>query len=274
MRAFHLQDPQCGRKKCDRLVQEVIDQYQVICSIFFVRRRRTDVENWLMEKEAKILQNLENAVFNEFRKDVRKRWSRSRHGRARGVHSRRSVSEKSATGTTDRRAHSEHVRGSRIRSRIKPRLHLEENDDENEMVEMGSPLYTEKDSFFFLNATDVPLGAGADEPDGLANSKRSLSPSASLLDALDLPSKPGAAQLSNEDMVPLRSTPHHDIEAAGPRVTFSCNESEVQDQTVISQRNSLQPNLDFELDVIVEIDSGKCVLHPASDGDKDDTDVR
>ena len=135
---------------------------------------------------------------------------------------------------------------------------------------MGSPLSTEEDNSFFLNATDIPLGGVADEFDGPFHSKRRISPSASFLDALDLPSKFETGPSPNEDVPAFRSTPQREGEAAGPRVTFDCSETESQDQTVLAQRGAVQPGLDFELDVAVEIDSGKCVLHPASDGDKED----
>lgn len=48
----------------------------------FSCRRKHDVENYVMEQETRRLQDLESAVFNEFRKDVRKKLRRhSRSGR-------------------------------------------------------------------------------------------------------------------------------------------------------------------------------------------------
>lgn len=231
-----------------------------------------------MEKESKILQSLESAVFNEFRRDVRKRLSRPRNnGRSRVGLSRRGASDRHAV-MAERKVRSEQVRGSRIRSRVKPRFHtdLNEQDIENEMVEMNSQLPASEENVFFLNTTDIPILTGlADEPDGLAGSKRSLSPSSSLPDVRGALSKPRTDDLAAEDPLPLRSTPYHDNEVPGPRVTFSCSGGDMQDQSGTSQKNVLQPNLDFELDVTFEIDSGKCVLHPVGDGDKEDVpDVR
>lgn len=46
-------------------------------------RRKADVESYIVEQETRRLQDLESAVFNEFRKDVRKKFRRhSRSGRS------------------------------------------------------------------------------------------------------------------------------------------------------------------------------------------------
>lgn len=63
---------------------------------------------------------------------------------------------------------------------------------------------------------------------------------------------------------------------AGPRVTFrtpseSDNESLTSQKSIATQQQSQQQNLDFELDVAVDIDSGKCVFYPADDGERDET---
>ena len=57
--------------------------------------------------------------------------------------------------------------------------------------------------------------------------------------------------------------------SAGPRVTFNTsNNDTIQDQT--GQRSSaVLQNLDFELDVKVDIKSGICILHPAVEQEKE-----
>ena len=71
---------------------------------------------------------------------------------------------------------------------------------------------------------------------------------------------------------------HHEEEGgSGPRVTFrtpseSDNESMTSQKSALTQQQSQQQqNLDFELDVAVDIDSGKCVFYPADDGERDET---
>lgn len=57
----------------------------------------------------------------------------------------------------------------------------------------------------------------------------------------------------------------------GTKVTFSDSTYDVRSEkgSISSQRQSLPSMLDFQLDVVVDIDSGKCVLHNDKDQEND-----
>ena len=57
------------------------------------------------------------------------------------------------------------------------------------------------------------------------------------------------------------------LSPSGARVTFSDSTCDVRSErgSVVSQRQNLSSMLDFQLDVVVEIESGKCVLHSDKD---------
>lgn len=237
--------------------------------IFFMNlhRRKTDVESSVMERETKRLQDLESAVFNEFRKDVRKRLRRnSRSGRS--IHSK--VADSDRGKTHGRKAVSEKVRGSRTRSRVRRQVSSDQEDVESEMVEMGSPRRPER-----FSTSDAPLITCEDESENSIFGRYSPS----LPDIINVGNS--AAKSIHEDTLPLRSMLHQEgEETGGPRVTFRTpSESDYESGSSQksfatqhqSQQQQTQQNLDFELDLAVEIDSGQCVFHPADEGEKDDT---
>lgn len=133
---------------------------------------------------------------------------------------------------------------------------------ESEMVELPSTPRKHADKFFW---GDAPTITCEDDSENAIFGARSPS----LPDILNVGIK--ASQPTNETV----STPHQEGEsAAGPRVTFrtpseSDNESVAsQKSAAMQQQSQQQQNLDFELDVAVNIDSGKCVFYPADDGDR------
>ena len=218
-----------------------------------------------MEKEIRRLHDLESAVFNEFRKDVRKRLRRpSRSGRMSLV--KKTDSDKH--NVVNRKAMSERVRGSRTRTRIRHQPSSDIEEVESEMVEMPllPPTFAEP-----------AFAASVDESEHAILGHRSPS----LPDVLIVGSKASQpyASTPQEDPLPLRPLASSEGETGvGPRVTFrtlseSDYDSGASERSVSlqqQQQQQQQQNLDFELDVTVDIDSGKCVLHPSCDNEKDE----
>lgn len=168
---------------------------------------------------------------------------------------------------------SEKVRGSRTRSRLKPQASVDLDDMESEMVEIPSTPRKLAHDFF---SGDSPMITCEDTSEDAIFGGRSPS----LPDILNVGYR--ADQLAqNADPLTMRNIPQQDDGAAadhagtGPRVTFR-TPSESDSESVTSQKSSnilqqqQQQNLDFELDLTVDIDSGKCVFYPADDGDKDE----
>ena len=223
-----------------------------------------------MEQETRRLQDLESAVFNEFRKDVRKKLRRhSRSGRA-GLPK---ITESDRAHLHRKKAMSEKIRGSRTRSRVRRQASSDVEEMESEMVEMGSTSSTPQKSSRHLTS-DAPVIICEDNTGNAIFGKRSPS----LPDILNV--GVNASKVSHEDPTPLRSPSHQEGEGtSGPRVTFrTASESDYDSgasQKSIAmqqqQQQQQQQNLDFELDVAVVIDSGKCVFYPADEGEKEET---
>ncbi|XP_048589365.1 transmembrane protein KIAA1109 homolog isoform X3 [Nematostella vectensis] len=228
-------------------------------------KRQVNVKGWLLEKETKLLQELESAVFNEFRKDVRKKLRRHSRGQS-GYANRGETGKKSHD---PRRAMSEQVKGSRSRSRLHGRISGDATDAELEGSEMVDLSHSRKRLNRKLNTTDSYMPQQAyDEAD--ASMESSLTRPT---DALNSTPGPHLAFTEDDETVPTyRSTPYNKDQTAPvvPRVTF--NTADVQDQSSESPRPAALPqqNLDFELDVTVDIEGGKCVLHTCDTADKDE----
>ena len=96
--------------------------------------------------------------------------------------------------------------------------------------------------------------------------------SPSLPDILDLSSKTSKPKSDVANSLSQESSEA----VVGPRVTFrtpseSDTESLTSQKSIVTQQQTQQQNLDFELDVAVDIDSGKCVFYPADDGEREET---
>lgn len=228
--------------------------------LYFVNRRRNDVSHLVLERETKTLQDLENAVFNEFRKDVRKKLRR--HSRGRQSSQRHAIPQ--ASPPRRRKAKTERVKGSRSRTRVRRQIVEDFNEsdyDVSEMVDMSTTYPKSRhDRDYFLNNSDIPV-----VPSFNLEDDRQIKP-----DLIELEDR-----TAHDNMPPLVSTPDNKDAAMGPgspKVTFSTSTNDVQSENSVNQRADVLPqqNLDFELDVIVNIDSGKCVLHSGNDGDGED----
>lgn len=226
------------------------------------------MESYIMEQETRRLQDLESAVFNNFRKDVRKKLRRpSRSGRPMLP----KIMESDRSHLHRRKAMSEKVRGSRTRSRVRRKASSDLDEMESEMVEMGSNSSTPQRSGR-RSTSDAPLITCEDDSENAIFGKRSPS----LPDLLNVGIN--VSKSTHEDPLLLRSSLQQEGECTtGPRVTFrTASESDYdsgasQKSVAMQQQQQQQQNLDFELDVAVDIDSGKCVFYPADDGEKEET---
>jgi hypothetical protein len=220
------------------------------------------VSHLVVERETKILQELENAVFNEFRKDVRKKLRR--HSRGRQSNQHHINTQKSPP--RHRKAKSERIKGSRSRTRIRRQIAEDFNEsdyDVSEMIDMRSTVSPKsRREDYLLNNTDIPVLPPFNlEDEDQVNVDQEMT---ELEDRVP------------DSMSPLASTSDHRDAPFGPgsqKVTFSTSTYDFQDQNALNQRTSVLPqqNLDFELDVIVNIDSGKCVLHSSNEGESEDS---
>ena len=137
----------------DILLLNVGTIWYIFKNFFSFCRRKNTVESYIMEQETRLLQDLESAVFNEFRKDVRKRLRRhSRSGRS-GLPK---ITESDRANLHRKKAMSEKVRGSRTRSRVRREASSDVEEMESEMVEMGSNSSTPQKSRRYLTS-DAPV---------------------------------------------------------------------------------------------------------------------
>lgn len=69
----------------------------------------------------------------------------------------------------------------------------------------------------------------------------------------------------------VKSQGKNHLSPTDAKVTFSGSTYDVRSDkgSIVSQRQNLSSMLDFELDVVVDIDSGKCVLHSDKDTEQD-----
>lgn len=214
-----------------------------------VPRRRSDGSQTALDKETRILQELESAVFNEFRKGVRKKIRK--HSRSRQNYPYH-INTQAAT-PPQRKSMSERPKGSKTRSRI--RKQIAEDDSDNDVE--PQPRTRRRNN---LNMSDIPVISA---PDDSMESTTTLTWSKETV--LD-------EKYHGE---PFCSTPDNKQTTLQPphKVTFSSSANELNESGTLGTKPSMltQQNLDFELDVMVNIDSGKCVLHSPSDSD-DNTD--
>lgn len=212
-----------------------------------IPRRRSDVSQSTLEKETKHLQELENAVFNEFRKGVRKKIRK--HSRSRQTYPYHINTQKSTT--PQRKTMSERPKNSKTRSRLRKQIAEDDSDYDDDLPIKNKPSH--------LNVSDIPVLTTSDFTGMESTSTLTWSKE----DVLD----------EGGRGTPFCSTPDNKqswMQAAQHKVTFSPSSTELNEPGSLSPKSSMltQQNLDFELDIIVNIDSGKCVLHLASENDE------
>ena len=198
----------------------------------------------------RVLQEIENAVSYEYFKDVRKRLGR--HSPRPSV----SLTEKLNAPGLARRISSNQVCSSpstgppsaslyRRHSSVERYLETKELDSFSKEGQLKSSTEPNRHSVNFENED--------------------------LFDYVDFSSSP---QLPSANYEATRSprVSLADKKQSLPRVTFSESTVDVKSASLPSQRQgAATPSmLDFELDVVVDIDSGKCVLHSEAEKEEED----
>lgn len=152
---------------------------------------------------------------------------------------------------------SERPKSSKTRSRLRKQIAEEDSDYDGELLSKRKP----KDR---LNTSDIPVFAAPNVSTTLHNNMESTSTLTwSKEDVLD----------ERQDGIPFCSTPDYRqsfLQPAQHKVTFSTSATALNESGSFTPKGSMlmQQNLDFKLDVIVNIDSGKCVLHLPSGSDE------
>ncbi len=199
-----------------------------------------------MKTETEILQELENAVFNEFRRDVRRKFEKQSQRSLFTLNERRP-----STGRRNLKSSSP-FRTKLMKQRSQDRVGKDEVDfaDSNEMIDLGATV-THGSPRPSRLLTNVPLDTSFSAPREqmrVISSREKLSPTVkrkylALVDISD------QAQTS-------RSRNQHSA-------SFSSQKS-----------TGVQQDLDFDLEVTVNIESGKCVFHPNNDAKVEPTEPR
>lgn len=215
--------------------------------MFFVNTfRKNDPHPGAIEREVKQLQEIESALSNEFFKDVKKRFRRSskRHSVVTG---RRFVPNENKSAP--------HLYPASTR-KLKSRR-TSEGFYENQPVEL------ENSNEFGKDEVDAP---GSNRHETILDSKSG---------ELNILKIRKSEQLNSEEFDDIHTYTHdEETELYFGQVTFSDSaqgfHSERTD-TVKSLQLVNATALDFELNVVVDIESGKCTFHAESNDTKDTT---
>ena len=208
--------------------------------------RQADAPADQINREVKILQEIETAVSQEFFKDVRKRLRRQS----------RKPPEKMQTPSMLRRS-------LNYKQSISPRAFYRRHSSVDRYLETKEMDYLPRKQ---LKDDDTKrYSLDGDIVDG------------SFLEIVDFRSHP---DLSDHELEASYESPKKEKKKTllsppgGAKVTFSDSTYDVRNVTTPSQRQSSSgPSmLDFELDIVVDIDSGKCVLH--NDNEKEENEER
>ncbi len=212
--------------------------------------RQADAPIDIINREVRLLKEIESALSNEFFKDVRKRLRRharkpsARLDRLQTPTLIRNLNEDRGNLLTPKKL------GFRRHSSVERYLETKELENMPKQTELADDLKKDKQSLFVDNRD------------------------AQGLDYVDFSSNPELSN-SNYDLETKRTPPTEWKRAPShntPRVTFSESTADVKMASENSQRSSTSTAsmLDFVLDVVVEIDSGKCVLHSEVDKEEED----
>lgn len=196
-----------------------------------------------LEAETKILHDLEVAVYNEFRQDVKRKFER---------HSRGSLFLGSEVRRSSKLLSVRKKSTSLRKQLLRPNLYPEGNDEidlgnSNEMVDL-SPIV---DQGYPTSRSPkiVPVGSATYLHQEDDKEMETFSPDKDILVKLSPSSK-------------RKSLPPKEI---SQRVKSLPTSTKSYSSSLSSQRSTVvQQDLDFDLDVTVNIESGKCVFHLTS----------
>ena len=189
-----------------------------------------------MKAETEILQELESAVFNEFRRDVKRKFEKQSQRSLFALNERRpSLTQRNAKSRTSFRKKIMKQRSQEI-SAGKDEIDFGKS---NEMIDLGTSV-TQDGSSTSRFLTTAPLDTSFTSPHEQMRDMRRREKSSIIKQKYPL--------VDSSDPAP-RPTPKNQHS-----VSFSSQKS-----------TTVQQDLDFDLEVTVNIESGKCVFHPNND---------
>ena len=216
---------------------------------FLVIYRQIPATDDVLNRELRILQDIENAVSLEFRKDMRKR--------LRGSNRKSGYFDRIQSPGNPRRPEKTSHRSPA--SNFQRRHSSVERYLETKELDSYFPKYMDENDEKSVDTVDAKLFEVVEfrsHPNLSDHEMDSRS---------DVPEKPKKkSKLDSEQKKDYLSP-------VGTKVTFSDSTYDVRSdrESVTSQRQSLPNMLDFQLDVVVDIDSGRCVLHSDKDHEGD-----
>ena len=206
----------------------------------------------VLSKELRILQDIESAVSQEFFKDVRKRLRRT--NRKSSGYFELLQSPASIRNLEKRHNKAAERPFARRHSSVERYLETKELDS---LVPKHTGDGDESRRIAF-DTTDGRLVTDFRSHPNLSDHEIDCRP--------DVPEKVAGRKKTNADKKKDYLSPESN------KVTFSQSTTDVRSDrgSIASQRQNLSSSmLDFQLDVVVDIDSGKCVLHSDKDTDSD-----
>lgn len=209
-------------------------------------RRQANIDTKSLKTETEILQELESAVFNEFRRDVKRKFEKQSQRSLFALNERR-------PSTARRKIKSSSSFQKRLmKQKSQDRVGKDEVDfaDSNEMIDLGTNV-TQDGIRPSRLLTTVPLDSSFLSA---REQMRVMPPREKLLPTVK---RKYLALVDSSDQV-QRQTPTNQRTAS-----FSSQKSTV-----------VQQDLDFDLEVTVNIESGKCVFHPNNDAKVEPTEPR
>lgn len=224
--------------------------------MFCIYRRRPEVDLKHLQAETEILQDLESAVFNEFRRDVKRKFEKQSR---RSLFSRSEIRQRSKFKRVEKNSSS--IRKQLLTHQIYKR-DIDEVDfgDSNEMVNL-TPLMNRDSPVTSRSLKTSPIGMPHYSQNKELKELQTLSPN--LQDAAANP----LLSYMKRDSLSLNEMGQQ--EHVQQRLTNDrASSSHSQRSTVVEQ------DLDFDLDVTVNIESGKCVFHPTNEAKIDTPESR
>ncbi|XP_019647160.1 PREDICTED: uncharacterized protein KIAA1109-like [Branchiostoma belcheri] len=242
-------------------------------------------------QEAQRLKELEAAVFYDFRRDVREKLRRTSVRHATSLKDKWGLGYKPSHRRTKSHGAVLGAAAKKKPPRDRPRTEAVDGLHGELLVPCSTPSTPLNDSVFTSLDSSArqwssPLSTTIDDPCQLSayNSEEDLHPEP----AYKVPSLPDNLDSSGSSENDEELDKHYLIEtqrrlAMDPSVTSldrgtpprsnqspPRSQSPQQGKSLTPQPSVVEQNIEFELDVKVEIDSGKCVLHPQSSNLEDD----
>lgn len=197
-------------------------------------RRQSSIDTKCLKAETEILQELESAVFNEFRRDVKRKFEKQSQRSLFALNERRP----SLTQRSMKKSHSS-FRMKLMKQRSQETSGKDEIDfgKSNEMIDLGTNVAKEGSTpSRFLTTASPDTSYSSPHEQMREMRRRDKSP---VIKQRHLP------LVDSSDQVP------HPTPKNQHSVSFSSQKSTI-----------VQQDLDFDLEVTVNIESGKCVFHP------------